>query len=71
MEKIIKDTIHANGIDIGIYTAGLVAIGENSVIPSGVKVGKNTAIFGKTEKEDYPNGILEGGESIIKAGDRR
>lgn len=23
MEKIIKDTIHANGIDIGIYTQDL------------------------------------------------
>ena len=60
-----------NKLKKSVYSFGLVAIGENSVIPSGVKVGKNTAIFGKTEKEDYPNGILEGGESIIKAGDRR
>lgn len=60
-----------NKLKKSVYSFGLVAIGERSVVPSGVKVGKNTAIFGKTEKEDYPNGILEGGESIIKAGDRR
>ncbi len=52
-----------------VYSFGLVTIGENSVIPAGVKIGKNTAISGVTEKEDYPGGVLEGGESIIKAGD--
>ena len=60
-----------NKLKKSVYSFGLVAIGESSVIPSGVKVGKNTAIFGETEKEDYPNGILESGESIIKAGGRR
>lgn len=60
-----------NKLKKSVYAFGLVTIGENSVIPSGVKVGKNTAIFGKTDREDYPNGILEGGESIIKAGDMR
>lgn len=59
-----------NKLNKSVYSFGLVTIGEKSVIPSGVKVGKNTAIFGKTEKEDYPNNILESGESIIKAGDR-
>ena len=29
-----------------------VAIGENSVIPDSVKIGKNTAIAGVTTKED-------------------
>ena len=32
-------------------------------------IGKNTAISGVTEKADYPDGILESGEVIIKAGD--
>ncbi len=59
-----------NKLNKSVYSFGLVTIGENSVIPSGVKVGKNTAIAGKTEKEDYPDGLLAGGESIIKAGDR-
>ena len=53
-----------------IYNSGLVTIGENSVVPSGVQIGKNTAISGVTEKEDYPRGLLESGETLIKAGDR-
>ena len=59
-----------NKLNKSVYSFGLVTIGENSEIPSGVKIGKNTAISGKTEKEDYPDGVLAGGESIIKAGDR-
>ena len=35
-----------------IYSFGLVTIGENSVIPSNVQIGKNTAISGVTEAED-------------------
>ena len=52
-----------------IYAFGLVTVGEFSEIPSGVKVGKNTAISGITTEDDYPNGVLESGEYIIKAGD--
>ncbi|MBO7335369.1 MAG: glucose-1-phosphate adenylyltransferase [Lachnospiraceae bacterium] len=51
-----------------IYTGGLVAVGENSVIPDNVTVGKNTAISGVTEAKDYPNGYLPSGQNIIKAG---
>lgn len=47
-----------------------MTIGENSVIPSSVQIGKNTAISGVTEAEDYPNGVLESGETLIKAGER-
>ena len=53
-----------------IYSFGLVTVGENSVIPDGVQVGKNTAISGVTSGEDYPNGVLESGETLIKAGGR-
>ncbi len=52
-----------------IYNSGLVTIGENSVIPDGVKIGKNTAISGETTPEDYPDGMLPGGGIIIKAGE--
>ncbi len=58
-----------NKLNASIYAFGLVTVGEDSVIPGGVTVGKNTAISGATEKGDYPNGILESGEAIIKAGD--
>ena len=52
-----------------IYNLGLVTIGECTVIPDGVKIGKNTAVSGETKPEDYPNGELVGGGVIIKAGD--
>ena len=54
-----------------IYAFGLATIGENSCIPSNVKIGKNTAISGVTDKSDYPDGVLAGGEYIIKAGDSK
>lgn len=54
-----------------IYAFGLATIGECSTIPSKVKIGKNTAISGETDKEDYPEGMLAGGEYIIKAGDSK
>ena len=49
-----------------VYSGGLVTIGEGSVIPANVKIGKNVAIVGKTTAEDYPDGILASGESIIR-----
>lgn len=59
----------SNVLNESIYSFGLVTIGEDSVIPDGVKIGKNTAISGVTYEEDYKDGVLEGGEVIIKAGD--
>lgn len=52
-----------------IYSYGLVTIGENSVVPDGVKVGKNVAIFGETTIDEYPDGLLKSGSSIIKVGE--
>ena len=52
-----------------VYAFGLVTIGEGSVVPSDVSVGKNTAISGVSMKEDYPDGALLRGGVIIKAGD--
>ena len=52
-----------------IYSFGLVTIGENSKIPAGVQIGKNTAISGITDKEDYVNNVLDSGETLIKAGE--
>lgn len=53
-----------------IYNSGLATIGEKSVIPSDVQIGKNTALSGVTSKEDYIGGVLESGETLIKAGER-
>lgn len=58
-----------NKLNSDIYSFGLVTIGEDSVVPDNVRVGKNAAISGITRKEDYPDGTLPSGEVIIKAGD--
>ena len=52
-----------------IYNHGLVTIGEKSVIPSNVKIGKNTVVSGETDSNDYPNGILDSGKTLIKVGE--
>jgi len=52
--------------DKRVYCSELVIIDENTVIPSGVSIGKNTAISGVTKKKDYPGGALTSGGAIIK-----
>ena len=52
-----------------IYNSGLVTVGECSVIPDNVTVGKNTAISGETTIDDYQEGQLASGGIIIKAVD--
>ena len=78
MDKAIvaEDVVVGNNVVIGygeeapnvlkpaVYSFGLAAIGEGSVIPDNVKIGKNTAISGITTKEDYPDGELAGGQVI-------
>lgn len=59
-----------NKLKPAIYSFGLVTVGENSIIPDHVQIGKNTAISGVTIREDYPDGVLESGETLIKAGGR-
>lgn len=58
-----------NKLNASVYSFGLVVVGEDSVIPDDVSIGKNTAISGVTTVDDYPGGILESGEVIVKAGD--
>ena len=80
---VAEDTTIGAGAELGVgeyapstydpkvYQFDLVTIGEHSVIPENVKIGKNTAISGVTVLEDYPDGLLASGDSIIKAGGMR
>ncbi|MCQ2538998.1 MAG: glucose-1-phosphate adenylyltransferase [Acetatifactor sp.] len=52
-----------------IYNHGLVTIGEKSVIPDGVSIGKNSVVFGVTDAADYENACLASGKTLIKAGE--
>ncbi len=54
-----------NVLKPAVYSFGLVTVGENSVIPSNVVIGKNTTITGTTTLEDYPGGELISGGAII------
>ena len=60
-----------NVLKPAVYAFGIATIGERSVIPPDVKIGKNTAVSGITTAKDYPGGILESGQVIAaKDGDK-
>ena len=77
---VAEDTTVGEGSELGVgeyapskydpkvYQFDLGTIGEHSVIPDHVKIGKNTAISGVTTPEDYTDGALASGDYIIKAG---
>jgi glucose-1-phosphate adenylyltransferase len=56
-------------LNASVYAFDLAVVGQGTVIPDGVTIGKNTAIRGVTVIEDYPDKQLESGGYIIKAGD--
>ncbi|MBQ6696582.1 MAG: glucose-1-phosphate adenylyltransferase [Lachnospiraceae bacterium] len=59
----------ANDTAPHIYSHGIVTIGEKSIIPNNVSVGKNSVIFGETTADDYENAYLPSGKTLIKAGE--
>lgn len=73
---IAEDTVIGDNVKIGvgedtpnelkpdIYNSSLVAIGERSSIPSDVSIGRNTAVYGQTDKSHYPDGCLASGGTI-------
>ncbi len=48
-----------------IYSSGITAIGDNTVIPDNVKIGKNCEVSGYTLQAHYEDGKLESGHSLI------
>ena len=52
-----------------IYNQGIVTIGEKTVVPDGISVGKNSVIFGVTTAADYVDSALASGKTLIKAGE--
>ncbi len=49
-----------------IYNSGLVTVGERSVIPDGIAVGKNSVVYGVTTTTDYENYYMASGKTLIK-----
>lgn len=78
---IAENVVVSEGVEVGVgemaeskldpkvYAFDIATIAEDSYIPPHVKIGKNTAIQGRTEESDYKNGILESGGYIIKVGE--
>lgn len=78
---VAEDVIIGNEVKLGvgeeaendtaphIYNHGLVTVGEKSVLPDHINVGKNSVVFGKTKKDDFEDGWLASGKTLIKAGD--
>lgn len=60
-----------NETDPHIYNCGMVTIGEKSIIPEGITIGKNSCVFGVTSASDYPDNCLASGKTLIKAGDEK
>jgi len=60
-----------NETDPHIYNSDLVCIGERSIIPDGITVGKNACIFGITTAADYKDNALASGKTLNKAGDKK
>lgn len=48
-----------------IYSSGITAIGDNTIIPDNVKIGKNCEVSGHTLQDHYEDGILQSGHSLI------
>ena len=76
-EAIIGDDVtigiggdEPNKLKPDIYSCGLVTIAENSIIPAGVSIGKNSVISGETTVADYEDDMLGGGETLMKVGGR-
>lgn len=60
-----------NETDPHIYNSGLVCIGEKSIIPEGITIGKNACVFGTTTAADYCDNCLASGKTLIKAGEEK
>ena len=58
-----------NETDPHIYAHGIVTVGEHSIVPEGIIIGKNTVVSGKTVAADYVDGTLPSGKTFIKAGE--
>jgi glucose-1-phosphate adenylyltransferase len=48
-----------------IYNSGISVVGENTIVPENVWIGKNCALFGKISEKDFIDKRLESGKNIL------
>ena len=58
-----ENTVHVTKPHI--YSTGISVIGDETVIPDGIIIGKNCEISGITRNEHYKNAALASGQSLI------
>ena len=72
--EIGKDVVLGEGESVAnvykpkIYAEDIVTIGEYSVIPDGIHIGKNAAVYGNTVCGDYEDNRLPSGGYLVKEG---
>lgn len=49
-----------------IYQTGITVMGMHSSVPDGVTLGKNCVVYGRSVAEDYPDGVLASGKSVVR-----
>ncbi len=54
-----------NELKPSIYNCGITVIGEKTVIPDNVLIGKNCVIYGKTQISDYVDSKLQSGGTLM------
>ncbi len=51
-----------------IYDSGLSVVGENTIVPASVVIGKNCAVYGNLTGSDFENNTLASGHNLIMEG---
>jgi glucose-1-phosphate adenylyltransferase len=54
-----------------IYDTGITVLGENTHIPDNIKIGKNCVLYGQMIYEDFDEGQLESGGSLVMEPEER
>ena len=54
-----------------IYDTGITVLGEHTRVPDDVIIGKNCVVYGYTNPEDYKEGRLESGGSLVMEPEER
>ena len=67
---VLDKTVVRDFLIMAIYNHGIVTVGEKSVIPDNISIGKNSVVFGVTSAADYENSVLASGKTLIKAGEQ-
>ena len=49
-----------------LYNSGISVVGERTCIPDDITIGKNCAVYGKLDIDDFQDKVLMSGKSIIK-----